>query len=243
MAETTFRLTAPAGSSASLSVLARRGGDLDSPSRAMVVLASLSLREPAENSTKRTWALACGCPSSESQRPGRTTEEQMARAGRPQSSPTGHRIEFKNGRLHVPDDPTIPFIEGALTTPVGGGIRSLNVALRQILDLFACVRPVRYFKGTPSPVKHPEKMDVVIFRENTEDVYAGIEWQQGTPEAKKLIAFLTQEMGATIRPDSGIGIKPISVTGTKRLVRMAMQYALARKRKSVTLVHKGNIMK
>ena len=134
-------------------------------------------------------------------------------------------------------------IKGPLTTPVGGGIRSLNVALRQILDLFACVRPVRYFKGTPSPVKHPEKMDVVIFRENTEDVYAGIEWQQGTPEAKKLIAFLTTEMGATIRPDSGIGIKPISVTGTKRLVRMAIQYALARKRKSVTLVHKGNIMK
>ena len=134
-------------------------------------------------------------------------------------------------------------IKGPLTTPVGGDIRSLNVALRQILDLFACVRPVRYFKGTPSPVKHPEKMDVVIFRENTEDVYAGIEWQQGTPEAQKLIAFLTQEMGATIRPDAGIGIKPISVTGTKQLVRMAIQYALARKRKSVTLVHKGNIMK
>jgi len=134
-------------------------------------------------------------------------------------------------------------IKGPLTTPVGGGIRSLNVALRQILDLFACVRPVRYFKGTPSPVKHPEKMDIVIFRENTEDVYAGIEWQQGTQEAKKLIAFLTQEMGAKIRPDAGIGIKPISVTGTKQLVRMAIQYALARKRKSVTLVHKGNIMK
>jgi len=134
-------------------------------------------------------------------------------------------------------------IKGPLTTPVGGGIRSLNVTMRQRLDLFACVRPVRYFKGTPSPVKHPEKMDVVIFRENTEDVYAGIEWQQGTPEAQKLIAFLTTEMGAKIRPDSGIGIKPISVTGTKQLVRMAIQYALARKRKSVTLVHKGNIMK
>jgi isocitrate dehydrogenase len=134
-------------------------------------------------------------------------------------------------------------IKGPLTTPVGGGIRSLNVALRQILDLFACVRPVRYFPGTPSPVKHPEKMDVVIFRENTEDVYAGIEWQQGTPEAQKVIAFLTQQMGAKIRPDAGIGIKPISVTGTKQLVRMAIQYALARKRKSVTLVHKGNIMK
>ena len=134
-------------------------------------------------------------------------------------------------------------IKGPLTTPVGGGIRSLNVTMRQRLDLFACVRPVRYFKGTPSPVKHPEKMDVVIFRENTEDVYAGIEWQQGSPEAQKVIAFLAKEMKAKIRPDSGIGIKPISVTGTKRLVRMAIQYALARKRKSVTLVHKGNIMK
>jgi isocitrate dehydrogenase len=220
----------------------------------------------------------------------------------------GTKIQFKNGRLVVPDDPIIPFIEGdgigvdiwaasvrvieaavdkafggqkrivwkeilagekahkatgewlpdatceairehmvaikgPLTTPVGGGIRSLNVALRQILDLFACVRPVRYFKGTPSPVKHPEKMDVVIFRENTEDVYAGIEWAQGSPEAKKVIDFLTKELKAKIRPDSGIGIKPISVTGTKQLVRMAIQYALARKRKSVTLVHKGNIMK
>ena len=232
----------------------------------------------------------------------------MTSAGRPESSATGHRIESKNGRLHVPDDPIIPFIEGdgtgpdiwaasvrvldaavakafggrkrivwteilagdkahkqtgqwlpeatvkaiedhivaikgPLTTPVGGGIRSLNVTMRQRLDLFACVRPVRYFKGTPSPVKHPEKMDVVIFRENTEDVYAGIEWQQGSPEAQKVIAFLAKEMKAKIRPDSGIGIKPISVTGTKRLVRMAIQYALARKRKSVTLVHKGNIMK
>ena len=134
-------------------------------------------------------------------------------------------------------------IKGPLTTPVGGGIRSLNVALRQILDLFACVRPVRYFRGTPSPVRHPEKMDVVIFRENTEDVYAGIEWAQGSPGAKKVIEFLTKEMKAKIRPDSGVGIKPISVTGTKQLVRMAIQHALARKRKSVTLVHKGNIMK
>ncbi|MFQ5848181.1 MAG: isocitrate dehydrogenase (NADP(+)) [Candidatus Methylomirabilales bacterium] len=134
-------------------------------------------------------------------------------------------------------------IKGPLTTPVGGGIRSLNVAMRQQLDLFACVRPVRYFQGTPSPVKHPEKMDIVIFRENTEDVYAGIEWQQGTAEAQKVITFLTQELKAQIRPDSGIGIKPISITGTKQLVRMAIQYALARKRRSVTLVHKGNIMK
>ena len=134
-------------------------------------------------------------------------------------------------------------IKGPLTTPVGGGIRSLNVLLRQLLDLYACVRPVRYFKGTPSPVKHPERMNVVIFRENTEDVYAGIEWEKGSPEAEKLINFLYSEFGKRIRPDSGIGIKPISVTGTKRLVRMAVQYAVDNGRKSVTIVHKGNIMK
>ena len=134
-------------------------------------------------------------------------------------------------------------IKGPLTTPVGGGIRSLNVTLRQVLDLYACVRPVKYYEGTPSPVKHPEWMDVIIFRENTEDVYAGIEWARGTPQAEKLIEFLSHELGKHIRPDSGIGIKPISETGTKRLVRMAIQYALANNRKSVTLVHKGNIMK
>ena len=134
-------------------------------------------------------------------------------------------------------------IKGPLTTPVGGGIRSLNVLLRQVLDLYACVRPVRYFKGTPSPVKHPERMNVVIFRENTEDVYAGIEWEQGSPEAEKVINFLYSEFGKRIRPDSGIGIKPISVTGTKRLVRMAVQHAVDNGRKSVTMVHKGNIMK
>ena len=134
-------------------------------------------------------------------------------------------------------------IKGPLTTPVGGGIRSLNVTLRQVLDLYACVRPVKYYKGTPSPVKHPERMDVIIFRENTEDVYAGIEWARGTPQAEKLIEFLSHELGKHIRADSGIGIKPISETGTKRLVRMAIQYALANNRKSVTLVHKGNIMK
>jgi isocitrate dehydrogenase len=138
-------------------------------------------------------------------------------------------------------------IKGPLTTPIGGGIRSLNVALRQILDLYACVRPVRYYEGVPSPVKHPERMNVVIFRENTEDVYAGIEWKQGTPEVKKLIDFLNGQMLAgtkkRIREDSGVGIKPISVTGTKRLVRMAIQHAIANKRKSVTLVHKGNIQK
>jgi isocitrate dehydrogenase len=134
-------------------------------------------------------------------------------------------------------------IKGPLTTPVGGGIRSLNVTLRQVLDLYACVRPVRYFAGTPAPVKQPELMNVVIFRENTEDVYAGIEWARGTPQAERIIEFLEREMGKRVRPDSGIGIKPISEFGTKRLVRKAIQYALANKRKTVTLVHKGNIMK
>src|SRR6201987_5197672 len=138
-------------------------------------------------------------------------------------------------------------IKGPLTTPVGGGIRSLNVALRQLLDLYSCERPVRYFKGVPSPVREPEKMDVFIFRENTEDVYIGIEWKSGTPEAKKLLEFLNNDMlkdgKKQIRWDSGVGIKPISPTGTKRLVRRAIKYALAHKRKSVTLVHKGNIQK
>jgi len=138
-------------------------------------------------------------------------------------------------------------IKGPLTTPVGGGIRSLNVALRQILDLYACIRPVKYYKGTPSPVKNPERMNVVIYRENTEDVYAGIEWEQGTAEAAKLIEFINKDMlkggKKQVRLDSGVGIKPISVTGTKRLVRMAIQYALETGRKSVTLVHKGNIQK
>jgi isocitrate dehydrogenase len=221
---------------------------------------------------------------------------------------TGTAITRKDGRLVVPDDPIVPFIEGdgtgpdiwrasvrvfdaavekasagkrrivwfevpagekaknqfgewlpndtleavraykvaikgPLTTPVGGGIRSLNVTLRQVLDLYACVRPVRYFAGTPAPVTHPELMDVVIFRENTEDVYAGIEWARGTPEAEKIINFLRDEMGKTVRPDSGIGIKPISEFGTKRLVRMAIEYAIANGRKTVTIVHKGNIMK
>jgi isocitrate dehydrogenase len=221
---------------------------------------------------------------------------------------TGTAITRKNGRLTVPDDPIIPYIEGdgtgpdiwrasvrvfdaavakafggkrrivwfevpagekakeqygewlpndtleavrtykvaikgPLTTPVGGGIRSLNVTLRQVLDLYACVRPVRYFDGTPAPVKHPELMNVVIFRENTEDVYAGIEWARGTPQAERVIEFLASEMGKRIRPDSGIGIKPISETGSKRLVRMAIQYAIENNRKTVTLVHKGNIMK
>lgn len=137
-------------------------------------------------------------------------------------------------------------IKGPLTTPIGGGIRSLNVALRQELDLFACVRPVRWFKGVPSPVKRPELCDMVIFRENTEDIYAGIEYQAGTEEAKKLIEFLQKEMGVNkIRfPEtSGIGIKPISKDGTRRLVKAAIEYAIREGRKSVTLVHKGNIMK
>ncbi len=134
-------------------------------------------------------------------------------------------------------------IKGPLTTPVGGGIRSLNVTLRQELDLYACVRPVRYFDGVPCPVKSPEKLNVVIFRENTEDVYAGIEYKKGSPEAKKLIAFLEEELKKKVRKDSGIGIKPMSETGSKRLVRRAIQYAIDKGLKSVTLMHKGNIMK
>ncbi|MEC9259225.1 MAG: isocitrate dehydrogenase (NADP(+)) [Candidatus Poribacteria bacterium] len=140
----------------------------------------------------------------------------------------------------------IPFfrvaLKGPLTTPVGGGFRSLNVSLRQQLDLYACIRPVRHFEGVVTPVQKPGDMDVVIFRENTEDVYAGIEWQQGTDEAKKVINFL-KEMGIEIREDSGIGVKPISITGTKRIVRMAIQHAIDHRRESVTMVHKGNIMK
>lgn len=220
----------------------------------------------------------------------------------------GEAITLKDGKLHVPDSPVIPFIEGdgtgpdiwrasqpvidaavekayggkrkivwfevyagekclnkfgdwlmedtltalkeyrvgikgPLTTPVGGGIRSLNVALRQLLDLYACVRPVRWFQGVPSPVKDPGKLDVVIFRENTEDIYAGIEWKMGSPEVQKVIEFINKEFGKNIRLDSGIGIKPISEFGSKRLVRAAIDYALKYKRKSVTLVHKGNIQK
>ena len=134
-------------------------------------------------------------------------------------------------------------IKGPLTTPIGGGIRSLNVSIRQQLDLYACVRPVRYFAGVPSPVKEPQKLNVVIFRENTEDVYAGIEWPHGSAEAQKVIQFIKEEMKKEIREDSGIGIKPMSCFGSKRLVRSAIKYALRRKKDSVTLVHKGNIMK
>jgi isocitrate dehydrogenase len=152
----------------------------------------------------------------------------------------------------LPDDTVTAFktylvgIKGPLTTPVGGGIRSLNVALRQMLDLYVCLRPVRYFKGVPSPVKQPELVDMVIFRENTEDIYAGVEWEAGTPEVKKVVAFLQDAMGVKkIRfpKTSGIGIKPVSQEGTERLVRAAINYALKYGRKSVTFVHKGNIMK
>lgn len=134
-------------------------------------------------------------------------------------------------------------IKGPLTTPVGGGYRSLNVTLRQKLDLYACVRPVRYFEGVPSPIRYPERMDVVIFRENTEDVYAGIEWESRSDDALRVIRFLKGSFGIDVRGDSGVGIKPISEFATKRLMRMALKYALSHGRKSITIVHKGNIMK
>ena len=158
----------------------------------------------------------------------------------------------------LPDDTIDVFkdylvgIKGPLTTPVGGGIRSLNVALRQMLDLYVCLRPVQYFQGVPSPVKHPEKVNMIIFRENTEDIYAGIDYQAGSPEAKKLLEFMARELPAALKKirfgkdaadQIGIGVKPVSRPGTERLVRAALQYAVAQKRKSVTLVHKGNIMK
>jgi isocitrate dehydrogenase len=159
---------------------------------------------------------------------------------------------FKQFNSWLPDETVEAFqeylvgIKGPLTTPVGGGIRSLNVALRQLLDLYVCLRPVKYFPGVPSPVKSPEKVDMVIFRENTEDIYAGIEWQAETPEARKVIKFLLEDMGVTkIRfPEtSAIGIKPVSREGSERLIRAALEYAISHKRKSVTLVHKGNIQK
>ncbi|HEY5915277.1 MAG TPA: NADP-dependent isocitrate dehydrogenase [Verrucomicrobiae bacterium] len=158
----------------------------------------------------------------------------------------------------LPDDTVEAFqeylvgIKGPLTTPIGGGIRSLNVALRQMLDLYVCLRPVQYFQGVPSPVKRPEKVNMVIFRENTEDIYAGIDYQAGSPEAKKILEFLNRELPAALKKirfgkeaqdQIGIGIKPVSRPGTERLVRAALQYAVAQKRKSLTLVHKGNIMK
>ncbi len=156
---------------------------------------------------------------------------------------------YNNTGKWLPDETLSAFrrylvgIKGPLTTPVGGGIRSLNVTLRQVLDLFACVRPVRYFPGVPSPVKDPHKVNMVIFRENTEDVYAGLELEQGSREVKKLIDFLHSEYGWEIRSDSGVGIKPISKTGSQRLIRSAIEYATRYNRSSVTLVHKGNIQK
>ena len=150
---------------------------------------------------------------------------------------------------YLPDDTLnaikefIVAIKGPLTTPVGGGHRSLNVSLRQLLDLYACVRPVKWVKGVPSPSVHPHWMDIVIFRENTEDVYSGIEWEQGTEEVAKVIEFINKTMGKKIRLDSGVGIKPISITGTNRLVRKALEFAVAEGRKSITFMHKGNIMK
>ncbi len=156
---------------------------------------------------------------------------------------------FNDSGEWLPDETVDAFatylvgIKGPLTTPVGGGIRSLNVALRQKLDLYVCIRPVRWFEGVPSPVKNPGDVDMVIFRENTEDVYAGKELEEGSEDAAKLMEFMRKEFGWDIRPDSGIGIKPISVTGSKRLIRAAIKYAISEGRKSVTLVHKGNIMK
>jgi isocitrate dehydrogenase len=225
-----------------------------------------------------------------------------------EASVSGEPIDYRDGRLAVPDHPVVPFIEGdgigpdiwratrrvvdaavekayggrraiawlevlagekafrqtgqwlpaetlealrryrvglkgPLTTPVGGGIRSLNVTIRQELDLYACVRPVRYIRGVPSPMRAPEHVDMVIFRENTEDVYAGIEWPAGSPEAERLRAILADQFGKHIRPESGIGIKPISRYGSERLIRRAIRYALEEGRRSVTMMHKGNIMK
>jgi isocitrate dehydrogenase len=160
----------------------------------------------------------------------------------------GEKANQKYG-TYLPEDTIeaikeyIVSIKGPLTTPIGGGIRSLNVTLRQRLDLYACVRPVRWFNNVPSPVKHPEKLNIVIFRENTEDVYAGIEWEAGSAEAKKVIAFINDNFNKSILSESGIGIKPMSEFGSRRLMRMAMQYAVKNKSKSVTIMHKGNIMK
>ena len=157
----------------------------------------------------------------------------------------GHRLTGK----WLPEETVEAFkkylvgIKGPLTTPVGGGIRSLNVTLRQTLDLYVCLRPVRYFPGVPSPVSHPENVDMVVFRENTEDVYAGLELKEGTKEVKELIAFCKKKFGWSIRQDSGVGLKPISETGSKRLIRAAINYCIENNRKSVTLVHKGNIQK
>jgi isocitrate dehydrogenase len=171
---------------------------------------------------------------------GRTVEWKEVLAGQKAFDNTGDWLP--NETVEVFRDYLIG-IKGPLTTPIGGGFRSLNVALRQILDLYVCLRPVRWFKGVPSPVKHPEAVDMVIFRENTEDIYAGLEVEAGTPEAARMRELLADAFGWEIRDDAGIGIKPISEMGSKRLIRAAIQYAIDRNRSSVTLVHKGNIMK
>src|SRR5215813_14136760 len=170
--------------------------------------------------------------------------------------PKGGTIEYSHGKYQVPDNPIIPFIEGdgtgrdiwkASQRVFDAAVEKAYGGKRQIIDLYSCVRPVRYYQGVPSPVKSPELVDIVIFRENTEDVYSGIEFKEGTPEAEKLISFLNDDMlkggKKKVRKDSGVGIKPISITGTKRLVRFAIKHAVENKRKSVTLVHKGNIQK
>jgi len=173
---------------------------------------------------------------------GRTIEWKEVLAGQKAFDETGNWLPDET--VEVFKDYLIG-IKGPLTTPVGGGIRSLNVALRQLLDLYVCLRPVRWFEGVPSPVKHPEKVDMVIFRENTEDIYAGLEFEEGSPEAKRLLGMLAEFGGkwAAIRSDSGLGVKPISITGSKRLIRAAINYAIEHERPSVTLVHKGNIQK
>jgi len=171
---------------------------------------------------------------------GRTVEWKEVLAGQKAFDNTGDWLP--NETVEVFRDYLIG-IKGPLTTPIGGGFRSLNVALRQILDLYVCLRPVRWFQGVPSPVKHPEAVDMVIFRENTEDIYAGLEVEAGTPEAARMRELLADAFGWEIRADAGIGIKPISEMGSKRLIRAAIQYAIDRNRPSVTLVHKGNIMK
>jgi isocitrate dehydrogenase len=186
------------------------------------------------------WPAARSVLDAAAARYGRTVEWKEVLAGQKAFDNTGDWLP--NETVEVFRDYLIG-IKGPLTTPIGGGFRSLNVALRQILDLYVCLRPVRWFQGVPSPVKHPEAVDMVIFRENTEDIYAGLEVEAGTPEAARMRELLADAFGWEIRDDAGIGIKPISEMGSKRLIRAAIQYAIDRKRSSVTLVHKGNIMK
>jgi isocitrate dehydrogenase len=186
------------------------------------------------------WPAAQLVLDASAKRHGKTIEWREVLAGEKAFNETGDWLPAET--VEVFNDYLIG-IKGPLTTPIGGGFRSLNVTLRQTLDLYVCLRPVRWFSGVPSPVVHPELVDMVIFRENTEDIYAGLEVESGTPEQRKLVEMLHDAFGWEIRPDSGIGIKPVSETGSKRLIRAAINYALDRGRKSVTLVHKGNIMK